>query len=212
MNTRFLYLITGSSQSVSIYRWEIEAKISVSVSISRFLRLGPLLYKNQLAFTERTAKLTDGLKSANQRSFSLRVPDTTRELTMATLSTVVAGANVAVMVAHDAPQRGGHRHISPLYISPLSPLYLHYISTAPSRRAAKATTHRALPPNITRPPSHRPTAVRVRAGCWRKEEGELIQMRRAIARLEEEEANLLREMSAALLELGTQVQRDKDVR
>ena len=44
MNTRFLYLITGSSQSVSIYRWEIEAKISVSVSISRFLRLRPLLY------------------------------------------------------------------------------------------------------------------------------------------------------------------------
>ena len=42
MNTRFLYLITGSSQSVSIYRWEIEAKISVSVSISRFLRLRPL--------------------------------------------------------------------------------------------------------------------------------------------------------------------------
>ena len=33
----------GSSQSVSIYRWEIEAKISVSVSISRFLRLRPLL-------------------------------------------------------------------------------------------------------------------------------------------------------------------------
>ena len=45
-----------------------------------------------------------------------------------------------------------------------------------------------------------------------KEEGELIQMRRAIARLEEEKANLVREMSAALLELGTQVQRDKDVR
>ena len=44
MKTRFLYLITGSSQSVSIYRWEIEAKISVSVSISRFLRLRPLLY------------------------------------------------------------------------------------------------------------------------------------------------------------------------
>ena len=61
------------------------------------------LYKNQLAFTERTAKLTDGLKSANQRSFSLSVPDTTRELTMATLSTVVPGANVAVMVAHDEP-------------------------------------------------------------------------------------------------------------
>ena len=61
------------------------------------------LYKNQLAFTERTAKLTDGLKSANQHSFSLSVPDTTRELTMATLSTVVPGANVAVMVAHDEP-------------------------------------------------------------------------------------------------------------
>ena len=60
------------------------------------------LYKNQLAFTERTAKLTDGLKSANQRSFSLSVPNATRELTMATMS-VVAGANVAVMVAHDAP-------------------------------------------------------------------------------------------------------------
>jgi hypothetical protein len=59
------------------------------------------LYKNQLAFTERTAKLTDGLKSANQ-SFSLSVPNATRELTMATMS-VVAGANVAVMVAHDAP-------------------------------------------------------------------------------------------------------------
>ena len=29
---------------VSIYRWEIGAKISVSVSISRFLRLRPLLY------------------------------------------------------------------------------------------------------------------------------------------------------------------------
>ena len=60
------------------------------------------LYKNQLAFTERTAKLTDGLKSANQRSFSLSVPNSTRELTMATMS-VVAGANVGVMVAHDAP-------------------------------------------------------------------------------------------------------------
>ena len=39
---------------------------------------------------------------------------------------------------------------------------------------------------------------------------ELIQMRRAIARLEEEEANLVREMSAALLELGTQVRREKE--
>ena len=44
-----------------------------------------------------------------------------------------------------------------------------------------------------------------------KEEDELIQMRRAIARLEEEEANLVREMSAALLELGTQVQREKKI-
>ena len=43
-----------------------------------------------------------------------------------------------------------------------------------------------------------------------KEEDELIQMRRAIARLEEEEANLVREMSAALLELGTQVRREKE--
>ena len=42
------------------------------------------------------------------------------------------------------------------------------------------------------------------------EEDELIQMRRAIARLEEEEANLVREMSAALLELGTQVRREKE--
>lgn len=66
------------------------------------------LYKNQLAFTERTAKLTDGLKSANQRSFSLSVPDTTRELIFSTLSTVVAGANVAVMVAHDAPGTSEH--------------------------------------------------------------------------------------------------------
>ena len=41
-----------------------------------------------------------------------------------------------------------------------------------------------------------------------KEEDELIQMRRTIARLEEEEALLVREMSAALLELGTQVQLD----
>jgi len=44
-----------------------------------------------------------------------------------------------------------------------------------------------------------------------KEEDELIQMRRAIARLEEEEANLVREMSAALLELGTQVQCEKKI-
>ena len=43
-----------------------------------------------------------------------------------------------------------------------------------------------------------------------KEEDELIQMRCAIARLEEEEANLVREMSAALLELGTQVRREKE--
>ena len=43
-----------------------------------------------------------------------------------------------------------------------------------------------------------------------KEEDELIQMRRAIARLEEEEANLVREVSAALLELGTQVRREKE--
>ena len=43
-----------------------------------------------------------------------------------------------------------------------------------------------------------------------KEEDELIQMRRTIARLEEEEALLVREMSAALLELGTQVQRETD--
>ena len=43
------------------------------------------LYKNQLAFTERTAKLTDGLKSANQHSFSLSVPNSSaRELSMAT--------------------------------------------------------------------------------------------------------------------------------
>jgi len=43
-----------------------------------------------------------------------------------------------------------------------------------------------------------------------KEEDELIQTRRAIARLEEEDALLVREMSAALLELGTQVQRLRD--
>jgi len=43
-----------------------------------------------------------------------------------------------------------------------------------------------------------------------KEEDELIQTRRAIARLEEEDAALVREMSAALLELGTQVQRLRD--
>ena len=43
-----------------------------------------------------------------------------------------------------------------------------------------------------------------------KEEDELIQMRRTIARLEEEEALLVREMSAALLELGTQVQQLRD--
>ena len=43
-----------------------------------------------------------------------------------------------------------------------------------------------------------------------KEEDELIQMRRTIARLEEEEANLVIEMSAALLELGTQVPRKKN--
>ena len=48
MNARFLYYFfshhPGSSQTVSIYRWEIEAKISVSVSISRLLGLRPVLY------------------------------------------------------------------------------------------------------------------------------------------------------------------------
>lgn len=55
--------------------------------------------------------------------------------------------------------------------------------------------------------AHAPSLARRRARAD-KEEDELIQMRRAIARLEEEEANLAREMSAALLELGTQVQRE----
>ena len=43
-----------------------------------------------------------------------------------------------------------------------------------------------------------------------KEEDELIQMRRTIARLEEEDALLVREMGAALLELGSEVQRLRD--
>lgn len=60
-----------------------------------------------VAFTERTAKLTDGLKSANQHSFSLSVPNSSRELTMATMS-VVAG--VGVMVAHDAPDLSQQHH------------------------------------------------------------------------------------------------------
>jgi hypothetical protein len=51
---------------------------------------------------------------------------------------------------------------------------------------------------------HAPPLLALRAD---KEEDELIQMRRTIARLEEEEANLVIEMSAALLELGTQVPR-----
>ena len=44
--SRFLYSIhhSQSSQSVSIYDREIGAKISVSISISRFLRLETLLY------------------------------------------------------------------------------------------------------------------------------------------------------------------------
>ena len=44
--SRFLYSIhhSQSSQSVSIYDREIGAKISVSISISRFLRLENLLY------------------------------------------------------------------------------------------------------------------------------------------------------------------------
>ena len=57
--SRFLYPICdfysshwdrGSSQSVSIYRWEIEAKISISVSISRFLRIRLLLYLGVLPY------------------------------------------------------------------------------------------------------------------------------------------------------------------
>ena len=59
------------------------------------------LYKNQLAFTERTAKLKDGAKSASQRSFKLDVPNASRELTMATMS--VAAGSSGVMVAHDSP-------------------------------------------------------------------------------------------------------------
>ena len=43
-----------------------------------------------------------------------------------------------------------------------------------------------------------------------KEEDELIQTRRAIARLEEEDAGHVRQMSATLLELGAAVQRLRD--
>ena len=60
------------------------------------------LYKNSLAFTERTAKLADGAKAAQtQRSFRLEVPNSQRELTMATMS--VNAGSCGVMVAHDAP-------------------------------------------------------------------------------------------------------------
>ena len=66
------------------------------------------LYKNSLAFTERTAKLADGAKAATgakaspqQRSFRLDVPNSQRELTMATMS--VNAGSCGVMVAHDAP-------------------------------------------------------------------------------------------------------------
>ena len=47
--SRFLYSIhhSQSSQSVSIYDREIGAKISVSISISRFLRLENLLYTKE---------------------------------------------------------------------------------------------------------------------------------------------------------------------
>ena len=49
----------GSSQSISIYHWEIGAKISVSVSISRFLRVHTLLYSTDdtYGFTVRGEKI-----------------------------------------------------------------------------------------------------------------------------------------------------------
>ena len=45
--SRFLFHHSQSSQSISIYDREIGAKISVSISISRFLRLENLLYLNK---------------------------------------------------------------------------------------------------------------------------------------------------------------------
>ena len=53
--SRFLYSIhhSQSSQSVSIYDREIGAKISVSISISRFLRLENLLYHTVLSAVDR---------------------------------------------------------------------------------------------------------------------------------------------------------------
>jgi len=61
------------------------------------------LYKNDLAFIERRARLSDGAlldHSKLQRGFKLDVPHKNRALTMATVA-VTAGDSAGVMVAHD---------------------------------------------------------------------------------------------------------------
>ena len=60
------------------------------------------LYKNDLAFVERSARCGDGalLDQSGQRGFKLDVPNENRELTMATCA-VTAGDSAAVMVSHD---------------------------------------------------------------------------------------------------------------
>jgi ubiquitin len=59
------------------------------------------LYKNDLAFIERTAKVRDGKRVATpQKAFKLEVPHVNRALTMATVA-VTAGDSAGVMVDHD---------------------------------------------------------------------------------------------------------------
>ena len=62
------------------------------------------IYKNDLAFIERSAKCRDGRKkqaaSTQQQTFKLDVPNANRALTMATIA-VTAGGSAGVMVDHD---------------------------------------------------------------------------------------------------------------
>merc|ERR550514_552025 len=64
------------------------------------------LYKNDLAFVERKAKLSDGKKTATsgQQAFKIDVPNENRALTMATVA-VTAGESAGVMVDYNTASR-----------------------------------------------------------------------------------------------------------
>ena len=64
------------------------------------------LYKNELAFIERSARCSAGAKlDQSQRGFKLSVPNKNKDLTMATMA-VTAGTSAAIMVTLESKALG----------------------------------------------------------------------------------------------------------